>query len=53
MPGSKIDERRQKFIVLMSRMAGAIAMLRVFGDKAMREAALSMVREYYVKMFTG
>jgi TetR/AcrR family transcriptional regulator, transcriptional repressor for nem operon len=53
MPGSTIDNRRQNFIVLISGMAGAIAMLRVFGDKAVREAALSMVRDYYVKTFAG
>jgi TetR/AcrR family transcriptional repressor of nem operon len=53
MPGSTIDTQRQNFIVLISGMAGAIAMLRVFGDKAVREAALSMVRDYYLKTFAG
>jgi TetR/AcrR family transcriptional repressor of nem operon len=53
MPGSTIDEQRRNFVVLISGMAGAIAMLRVFGDKAQREAALSMVRDYYMKTFGG
>jgi TetR/AcrR family transcriptional repressor of nem operon len=51
MPGSTVDDRRRNFIVLISGMAGAIAMLRVFADKAAREAALSVVRDYYVKAF--
>ena len=53
MPGSTLDEQRRNFVVLISGMAGAIAMIRVFGDKEMREGALSMVRDYYVKTFTG
>ena len=52
MPGSTIDEQRGNFIVLTSGMAGAIAMLRVFGDKAAREAALSNVRDFYLKTFS-
>lgn len=51
IPGSTIDERRQNFMVLISGMAGAMAMIRVFGDKAMREAALSTIRHYYLKTF--
>lgn len=51
MPGSTPDERRKNFMVLISGMAGAMAMIRVFGDKAMREAALSTIRDYYLKTF--
>ena len=51
MPGSTIDEKRRNFMVLISGMAGAIAMLRVFGDKVVRETALSMIRDYYLKTF--
>ena len=51
MPGSSVEEKRRNFIVLISGMAGAIAMLRAFGDKATRESALSTVREYYVSTF--
>ncbi len=53
MPGQTTDEKRRDFVVLISGMAGAIAMLRAFGDKAMREGALSMVRDYYLTTFAG
>jgi TetR/AcrR family transcriptional repressor of nem operon len=53
MPGSTADEKQRNFIVLISGMAGAVAMLRVFGEKSAREAALSMVRDYYLKTFSG
>jgi TetR/AcrR family transcriptional regulator, transcriptional repressor for nem operon len=51
MPGSTSDEKRRNFIALISGMAGAVAMLRVFGDKTMREEGLQMLRGYYLKTF--
>lgn len=53
MPGSTIDEKMRNFVVLISGMSGAIAMLRVLGDKTMREGALSMVRDYYLQTFAA
>lgn len=51
MPGSSAEEKQRNFLVLISGMAGAVAMLRALGDKTMREAALSTVRDYYLKTF--
>lgn len=51
MPGRTIEEKRRDFVVLISGMAGAIAMLRAFGDKGMREGALAMTRDYYLSTF--
>ena len=51
MPGSTIDEKRGNFVVLISGMAGAVAMLRVFGDQNARDAMLSTLRDYYLKTF--
>jgi TetR/AcrR family transcriptional repressor of nem operon len=53
MPGSTIDEQRGTFLVLISGMAGAIAMVRVLGDKTAREGALAMIRDYYLTTFAG
>ncbi len=53
MPGVSSEERTKNFIVLISGMAGAIAMLRIMGDKATRDAALSMLREHYLKAFAA
>jgi len=53
MAGATDDERRRNFIVLISGMAGAIAMIRSFGDKQMRENALAMARDYYLAAFAG
>lgn len=52
MPGATLDEQRLNFLVIVSGMAGAIAMCRVFGEKTMRESVLAMIREYYLKTFT-
>jgi TetR/AcrR family transcriptional repressor of nem operon len=51
MPGADDSERGQQFLILFSGMAGAIAMLRVLGDKVMREQALAMTRNYYLTTF--
>lgn len=51
MAGATVDEKRSSFVVFISGMAGAIAMVRVIGDKAMREAALTTVRDYYLRTF--
>jgi hypothetical protein len=51
MPGASEEERRGTFIVLLSGMSGAIAMIRAFGDKHMRESTLAMVRDYYLHAF--
>jgi TetR/AcrR family transcriptional repressor of nem operon len=51
MQGASDEQRRGSFIVLFSGMAGAIAMIRTLGDKHMRETALIMVRDYYLKAF--
>ena len=53
VPGATTDERRRNFLVLISGMAGAVAMLRAFGDKTMRETALATIREYYLRTFAG
>jgi hypothetical protein len=53
MPGSTTDEQRRNFLVLISGMAGAIAMLRVFSNNAARAAALSITRDYYLRTFAG
>ena len=53
MPGTTVDERRRNFLVLVSGMAGAVAMLRMFGDKTMREMVLGTIRDYYVSTFAA
>lgn len=53
MSGATDDERRRNFIVLISGMAGAIMMIRTFGDKQMREQALAMARDYYLVAFAA
>ena len=53
MPGASDEQRRAMGIVLLSGMSGAIAMIRAFGDKHMRESALAMVRDYYLRTFAG
>lgn len=51
MPGSTDEQRRAAFVVLLSGMSGAIAMIRAFGDKHMRESVLAVVREHYLGAF--
>jgi TetR/AcrR family transcriptional regulator, transcriptional repressor for nem operon len=53
MPGEDDTQRGAHFLVLFSGMAGAIAMLRVLADKGMREQALAMTRDHYLKTFAG
>ena len=51
MPGDTPQEKSQQFLLLMSGMAGAIAMLRVFSDEQMRLEMLAMTRQHYLKLF--
>lgn len=53
MPGTSVHEKRRNFLILISGMAGAISMLRVFGDKNERDGALAVIRDYYLKMFAS
>ena len=51
MPGATEQEKGQQFILLMSGMAGAIAMLRVFSDEGTREQMLTLTRDHYLRVF--
>jgi TetR/AcrR family transcriptional regulator, transcriptional repressor for nem operon len=51
MPGKTQQEQRDTFLILFSGMAGAMAMTRAVGDKAMREYMLSLTRKYYLETF--
>jgi TetR/AcrR family transcriptional repressor of nem operon len=51
MPGATKDDRQRNCIVLLSGMAGAVAMIRALGDAAARESVLTMVRDYYLQAF--
>ena len=51
MPGANAQEQRANFLLLFSGMAGAIAMIRTFGDEGMRTQILQLTRDYYLKTF--
>ena len=51
MPGRSRAEQRQNFMILISGMAGVIAMLRVLPDEVMQEQTLAMARHYYLTTF--
>lgn len=51
MPGSTVQEQRKNFIILFSGMAGAMAMVRAFGDQGMRDHILALTRDYYLRTF--
>ncbi len=53
MPGATPHERSRNFVVIMSGMAGAIAMARAMGNKDMREFVLEQTREYYLATFAN
>lgn len=53
MPGASPQAKSEAFLVLFSGMAGAIAMTRAMGDKAMRDQVLTVARDYYLRMFAG
>ena len=51
MPGDTPQEKSQQFLLLMSGMAGAIAMLRVFSNEGTREQMLTLTRDHYLRVF--
>ena len=51
MPGETIEDRRRTFLILFPAMAGSIALMRSFGDKASRDRVLAITREYYLATF--
>jgi TetR/AcrR family transcriptional repressor of nem operon len=53
MPGRTEQERRGTFLVLISGMAGAIALIRVFAERETRERMLDIARGYYLKAFSA
>lgn len=53
MPGSTPNERTANFLILFSGMAGAMAMARAMGDKAIRDQVLALARHHYIKTFAA
>lgn len=51
MPGADVAEKSANFLVLISGMAGAIALLRSFGNQTNRDKVLHLLRGYYLKTF--
>jgi TetR/AcrR family transcriptional regulator, transcriptional repressor for nem operon len=51
MKGETPQERRQNFMLLFSGMAGALALVRSFGEPELKQRALDLAREHYLKIF--
>jgi TetR/AcrR family transcriptional repressor of nem operon len=51
MPGVTAKEREHNFFVILSAMAGAVAVARLFPEPADRERVLATVRDYLLASF--
>ena len=51
MPGRTADEKASNFLMLMTSMAGAVALARTMPEQTVRQTILSTVRDRLLKMF--
>lgn len=51
MPGRTADEKAANFLMLMTSMAGAVALARTMPEQTVRQTILSTVRDRLLKMF--
>lgn len=53
IPGATVEEKRGRFFILFSGMAGALVAARAIADAPARERALAAARSFYVETFAG